>query len=870
MKSNFKYILTAAGLHPADITRLGGKGRNLVRLQQLGLPVPTFVVVPHDILQQFLPKFDSDTARIEWIKHFDFPADLLLEISAAFSLEHHYFAVRSSATNEDGAAQSFAGQFETRLYITRETLPDALRCVWASAYSGRVQAYAHEHSVASPVGISIVVQVMVPADAAGVAFGIHPTEGDRNAKVISAVYGLGEGLVSGELDADTVVVRPSGTTTTLAHKPHALQYNAALQKVTQTSVAAALQDKPVLNAAQIEQICAVLDQLRAALGQPQDIEFAFEGEVLHLLQTRPVTHLSRLTDRSGRRIVWDNSNIVESYPGVTTPLTFSFILRMYASVYRQLAVLLGVPRTTVEDNGPVFDHMLGLLRGRVYYNLEAWYRILAMLPGYQLNARFMETMMGVKERFDLPETPQGSKTKAWFQILGTVGSILVSLVRLPASRRRFKHTLDNIIAEYNALDFDQMQPFAIMERYFHFENFLVNRWQPPLVNDFFAMIFFGILKKQCEKIAPDYPNLHNDLLAGSRDIVSTEPVRRIFDLTAAVLDTPGAAAFFKENTPEIIWQNRSKWPSIEALIDRYLLDFGERTVGELKLETITYTQNPAAFIAVIQSYVQQGLRQRIHNEEGKIRAEAEAVVAQALRGKWLKSKVLQQIIAHTRSLVSARENLRYERTRGFGMVRRMFTAIGRQFYAEQILDDPRDVFYLTRDEVFDYIKGTSATMQIRQQIALRKAEFEGYRQELPLSDRITTYGTVYHANDFRPAPTVAPLQAADGSIQGIGCSAGRVRARVRVVLHPDETPSLEGDILVTVSTDPGWVTLFPTASAILVERGSLLSHSAIVSRELGIPCIVGITGLLQMLQTGDEIEMDGTTGTILRLGRFGA
>ena len=119
---------------------------------------------------------------------------------------------------------------------------------------------------------------------------------------------------------------------------------------------------------------------------------------------------------------------------------------------------------------------------------------------------------------------------------------------------------------------------------------------------------------------------------------------------------------------------------------------------------------------------------------------------------------------------------------------------------------------------------------------------------------------VYHGNSFQQAE--AMTDSFQGDLQGLGCCPGRVRAKVQVVHHPSEVEDLQGDILVTASTDPGWVTLFPTASAILVERGSLLSHSAIVSRELGKPCIVGITGLLHRLKTGDWVEMDGSTGQV--------
>jgi pyruvate,water dikinase len=286
-------------------------------------------------------------------------------------------------------------------------------------------------------------------------------------------------------------------------------------------------------------------------------------------------------------------------------------------------------------------------------------------------------------------------------------------------------------------------------------------------------------------------------------------------------------------------------------------------VGELKLETITYTQNPLSFIEIVQSYVAQGIRKRLSNEEEHIRAQAEATARTAMRGKPIKGALFWFLVRKTRILVSARENLRYERTRGFGMVRRMFLAIGKQFYAEHLIEQPRDIFYLTRDEIFDFIKGTSVSLQIKPLIALRQSEYAQYATEGPLAERIITHGVVYHANDFKYSASVnTAISDGSGVLKGLGCSAGIVRGRVRVVHQAHETRSLDGDILVTSSTDPGWVTLFPSASAILVERGSLLSHSAIVSRELGIPCVVGISGLLQTLQTGDIVEMDGTRGTV--------
>src|SRR5918992_347576 len=150
-------------------------------------------------------------------------------------------------------------------------------------------------------------------------------------------------------------------------------------------------------------VLAVADLARAAsrhFGSPQDIEWAW-ADGLYLLQSRPITSLGRLADPDAPLVIWDNSNIVESYSGVTTPLTFSFARDIYEHVYRQFCRLMQVPPDVIASRDDMFENMLGLIRGRLYYNLLNWYRLLALLPGYQINRRLMEGMMGVREA--LPE-----------------------------------------------------------------------------------------------------------------------------------------------------------------------------------------------------------------------------------------------------------------------------------------------------------------------------------------------------------------------------------------------------------------------------------------------------------------------------------
>ncbi|WP_257667758.1 PEP/pyruvate-binding domain-containing protein [Parapedobacter tibetensis] len=849
---------------------IGGKASNLHLLGEAGLNIPRWVVIPANELVNRLP-FGYEKMPLEelraYIQDADIPEWALKQVTDYFP-DNLFLAVRSSAVEEDGEHHSYAGQFESHLFVTRDSLDTHIKKVWSSAFSDRARQYALHRGEKPVQSIAVIVQAMVPAEVSGVAFGVNPVTGNRKENVINAVYGLGEGLVSGALDADQYIVNGDDIQVSIANKTQRLTLDWENGGGTHMEeVEPQLHQVSSLDTKQVREVCHLLDRCQQHYGTLLDIEFAFADDTLYLLQVRPVTNLENLSNRDGEYILWDNSNIIESYPGVTTPLTFSFVSKSYEGAYKLFCRYLGVSSGMIGHHGHVFANTLGLIKGRIYYNLKTWYHMLAMLPGYSINARYMEKMMGVKERFDIPESYRLSKLGAWWAIFKMGLKMLGRFIFLPWTRQRFIRLLNKTIAEYKAVDFSSKDANELMHLYLHFEHRLLNEWKAPLLNDFFAMIAFGTLEKQCHKLVGDnYPNIHNDLLCGSADIISTQPIHRCIALADQICATDGLKSLFLTQEASVIWRqlqmaNGLAEKELKALIDVYIHDFGERCVGELKLETVSYTQQPALFIKLLQSYVKGGITaDKVNSDvEERLRGDAEQQIAEALKGKPLKKLAFGWLLRRTRSLVSARENLRYERTRAFGIVREIFTHMGGWFHANGIIEQKGDIFYLGMEEIFAYIDGRSIMEDIKVLIALRKAEFEAYRQQSVPAERFATYGPVYHANDIYNSDKEIIIV---GDLHGVGCCPGRVKAKVRVVLDPTEVGSLEGDILVTSSTDPGWTTLFPSASGIIVERGSLLSHSAIVSREMGKPCIVGVTGLLKRLKTGDEVEMDGSTGEI--------
>lgn len=213
--------------------------------------------------------------------------------------------------------------------------------------------------------------------------------------------------------------------------------------------------------------------------------------------------------------------------------------------------------------------------------------------------------------------------------------------------------------------------------------------------------------------------------------------------------------------------------------------------------------------------------------------------------------------------VRDRENLRFERTRIFGHARRVFLAMGRELHAHDLIDAPRDIFLLTVQEVLGVIEGAAVSPDLKGLVSLRRAEMDaaGTRPDPP--ERILLRGPA--VAPISEMTEFTPTTAEGDSRQGTGCSAGTVRAAARVIRDPRKEGLSPGEILIAPSTDPGWIAVFANASGIVVERGSLLSHSAIVARELGIPCVVGIADATRWLQSGDQIELNGSNGLVRKL-----
>jgi len=881
----------------ASPERFGGKAVSLARLALLGYRVPRFFVIPVEV-QEALERGAIDPTR------------LLASVRQACDqrgMGEASLAVRSSATCEDGREQSFAGMFSSCLNVRgAKELGAAIKSVHASASSVAVEAYRRTLGITERPRMAIVIQEMIDASISGVAFSLDPTGTESHHVLVEAVFGLGEGLVGGDLCADRGWVDRSNTNVqkvVTAKKEAAHRCNDG----SGTSVAAlpvyqhmATALTPVLlsdvsqTALDIE-----LDFAAAALvqgpSQAIDMEWCYHNRQLYVLQARPVTAVAPLMARAhgpeaatasvtagipatdGAKLLWDNANIVESYSGLVAPLTFTHARRAYRRVYEEFARVMGVPESIINAERELFGNMLGLLRGHVYYNLLNWYRLLSLFPNAERSAGFMETMMGVKEELGAESAEAffaGVRSPYRPRPLRKMYLASIAMLRLFTLKKRmtqFEARVNAACDQAMATDYMALSVGAQLAAYEDLSQEFLSNWQAPIINDMRCMLLFGSLRRLGAKWLGASFDV-NQVVRGHGTLGSAEPVERLRDVAHRIYngDLPGLTWLSQVSLNQAMHQLRTTADLVPLRleVEAYLAAFGFRCPEELKLEADDLYIDPTPVMQTLRAYVDQ-LRRQDGSQRPSPMPEVQSHHRDHQDGlshlPFMKRHILKFLITHTAKAIADRERLRLVRGRTFSVARRIFRAMGAKLAANHLIAEVHDVFYLTVEELGDAVHGRGASADLASVAKLRRQEYVGYASEPTPPERFVTQGI--------PAATMPRVTVASGaalnsplpqgaSWQGTPCYPGMVTGKALVAKTFKDAAEVQGEVLVARSTDPGWVVLFPRCSALVIERGSLLSHSAVVARELGIPTIVGVSGITDALQNGDQIEVDAARGTI--------
>lgn len=738
---------------------VGKKIENLDILKKNGFPVPDFITVSRDT--------DRKSLNIPW------------EISA----------VRSSGNMEDGEHSSFAGQFDTYLNVPREEVALKIEKCFASMDNESVRTYAKQHNLKmEQADMHVIVQKMIPAEYAGVCFTANP-QGILNELVIVVGKGTGDRVVEDKVDT-------TGYYYNLTDKVYYYEGK-----------------EDILSEEMVNNIVNTAMAMQPLLGELLDIEFAIAGEELHILQARPITTLSQ-----EHPLILDNSNIVESYPGLSLPLTCSFVNVVYSGIFKSISRRVLKNERELAKYDSVFANMVGHVNGRIYYKISNWYTVIKFMPMNHKLIPIWQDMMGVKiKNYDKEavKLPKLVRLKTYFHVISEMWNVPKNMKKLEAD---FKRIHDGFYEKYH----EEISSRELVALYHELHDTLLSCWDVTLLNDIYAFLFTGLVKKRLGEEG-------NQVISGISNIESLKPIREMIRL-----------AYEKQQMGEEEYRERFQW---------YIREYGDRNLEELKLESKTFRSNPELLTEKLLQY----------NEDPKKLADMyhklmqEAPKTKSLKG-W--NRFLAKEAARG---IANREISRLNRSRIFGIVRLIFSKIGEDFVGKGILQQSEDVFWLTVEEVFSMVEGRESLEKVKELVSRRKADYELFGC-LPAYQRL-----IFAEKEFdkkHRSVNAHAVSVEQDRLFGTPCSDGSVEGEALVVTDVTKVKNYKNKILVTKMTDPGWVFLLVGAKGVISEKGSLLSHTAIISRELKIPSIVGVEKLLATIRTGDRIRMNGNTGEI--------
>ena len=780
------------------------KARHLEILKEQGFPVPRFILVSENE-----------------------------EVTLSFS-EKEYFAVRSNFSSEDSGEHSFAGQFLTRLNVKREKVQEAVQEVFAS-YAGSLDYKEKANREKAEYDLkqqgkaeTVLIQEMLFPEKSGVLFTKNP-KGILSEMVVVLGQGLGDKVVE---DQENVL--------TYHYFPGECLY----QEGQGTGLG--------LEEDELKTLFSLGEKIEQLFQKPMDIEFAIEKGKIYILQARAITTLDmQLPVR-----ILDNSNISESFPGICLPLSESFAGEMYSGIFTSLGRrFLGKRVSSYEA---VFQRMVGGFSGRMYYEISSWYDILRLLPFSGKIIPVWQGMLGVSN-----EEIFFSKKKPGFFLKCRIA--LLFCYYFIVSQRKMKE-LDKFFQEryvsYSKRVEEEEEAQALYRIFLEMKEDLLREWDITLMNDMVSFISTHLYGKKT-----------------AFSLETMKPVRALSALKAVAR---------KHGLDSEEYRREKK---------SYISAYGDRIEGELKLETRTYRTNEELLDRWILDALEMEKAESLELLEAehsfrKAYGEKDSFEKDSIETdcsekdceersrmeKPSEQKQRKSFLYHlAESSCNNREISRLHRTRCFGLMRRIVDKIGEKTIGF-------DVYYLSLNELKELLfSGKDFSLKIAREKELRKAY-----ERLPVLSRVKLLGKVdrdplageirvlsYESFKGKSEKSSVPFSQEPKNFEskgktestprvffGRGVSKGIFRGEVLKIKSLQELRVAEakGKILLSYSTDPGWFPYLDMAEGLITERGSLLSHSAILARELEKPAVVNIPNIMAELHSGDIVEIDGDLG----------
>jgi pyruvate,water dikinase len=842
----------------SDRALIGGKAYNCGRLRQAGFPVPDGIVIPADAPEDAIRAL----ADHPWFE---------AQPQAAL------FAVRSSGLAEDGADNSFAGIHETHLNVPRSEIIEAVLVCRRSAESAQAHAYrATRHVQSDGAAIGILVQRMVPARVAGVAFTINPVTG-ADELVINAAPGLGEALVSGQIEPDEFAIAK-----------HEIAVTWSRLSATRTM------DSATLTPGQLEELAGMLLRIEDHYGTPQDIEFCHDGTQFWIVQSRPITTTRARNGQSPSTphpapstphptpstqhptpstqhptpstqhptpstqhpdVEWTRANLAEVLPEQMSPQALG---AYEVALNKGQASFMG--KLLAPELGPMFK----VFHGRMYMNLSQMRRVMRLT-----GAPAADMLRSLGHPGDIKPADEIATRAPWRELL----AILPDIVRLGIADARAetlfrRHEADTaaMIERLRRDDPRMLSDRAILETM----QWWIER-VPDAIHIVFVMSGVQIRETALKKIAQavDFPYarlVYPQLAAGPRSVSSQQAVDLVA-LAAIARSDPSTREYLLGSDGSFADFRRAlAGTSFLTEFDQFLDRYGHRGRYESDWALPRMHEDPAAALFAIREQL-QGPQQDI----AALSARQEADAADAWREFESRLSAWQRVTLRprARSLLRRlkqqyvwREQVRSNLTRILRYGRPYHLTLAGRFVERGWIEHRDDYFLLYLEEVGAAIDAPATGSSLAAIVAERKALLAAQRElSLPLLMREADLSRLLQE------PT-APVAPASAELTGLCVSPGTVEAEVVVLRDPKEFASMRrGAILVTRATDPSWTPLFTLASGVVVEVGGMLSHASTIAREYGLPALANVRHAMQLLKTGDRVRLDASGGRIVLLSR---
>lgn len=879
----------------ATLNVVGGKGANLAELARAGFTVPPGFLITTDAYRAFVNANDINTRLLalanalapddptamdhtsEQIRALFaqgvMPAEIAHAIEAAYkdlsgfgNLTGLPVAVRSSATAEDLPGLSFAGQQETYLnVIGAEAVRAAVKQCWASLWTARALGYrARNHTAPDDVALAVVVQQMIQSDVSGVMFSANPLTGRRDELVIDASFGLGEAIVSGQVEPDHYTVNANGITQRkLGAKALTIVSRADGGTDTLTHTDANAQ-RQALNDEQITTLASIGRRIAQHYDSPQDVEWAWAHEQFFILQARPITSLYPLPDlpySPNDERIYFSFNVGQ---GMLDPITPLGISTMHL-IARGFPVRRSPREFAAVAGGRLYIDVTDLARDRRLRQL-----LLAFLARGDPASR--QTLLRLIE--DGRIAPKQTLSRLAMLALPWRARRLLAgfmhMMRHPAEAPRTVAQVE----QYNADIMQHVQSASSLAALIESMEQNLPRVARAMMARLFPLIMpaFGGMTLVDNWLVRWLGLPRNSALRLLRSVphnVTTQMDLKLWALAQAIHADPASRDVLLHEPADAIgsaYRAHTLPPIAQQSFDTFLREYGMRAVAEIDLGRLRWREDPASIVQTLRSYVQLA-EMCAHDpsaapapdeqfRRGALEAEqlADEYVARVRQTRFgrMRAKLLGTLISRMRALGGYRELPKLLIIKILDAYRTAWLAQGAALVARGLLAHAADVFFVPLDDWKIFMRDES--LDLKALVARNRADYERERTRRQIPRLLMSTGEVFYEG-MRETGT--------NDLVGDGVSPGVAEGVVRVVRDPRGVRLEPGEILVCPATDPGWTPLFLTAGALVMEVGGMVTHGSVVAREYGLPAVVGVHEATTRLKTGQRVKVDGSAGRVV-------